>query len=230
MPQLEQADIDFLMNECRIELTGSSETGIKQALWGVIKEFLGDSESWIERQQLLVTAGVQSYNIAPRDGGQIVRLVGVIDGNLVPVPAVMTELGTLNVLQPITVTSIDTTVTPGATSATNPWQVCFVKNIQLPSTRAGFPIAPRFVLQVYSEAIRVGVLSRMMMSPGKAYTNLPLAKVHGAKFKDQITVARTQTWNQNLQGGQRWAYPQNFGKGTQRGYTSTAQPWPMETF
>lgn len=227
---LTAADIDFLLNELRIELTGSSEAGIKQALWGAIKEFLADTESWIEQQQLLVTALVQSYNITPRDQGQVVRLVGVLDGNLIPVPCVMSDLGTLQVLQPITVSSIDTVVNPAATSATNPWLVCIVKNIVLPGTRDTLPIAPKFVLSVYSEAIKAGVLGRMMLQPGRTYSNAPLAKYHLTKFRDQIGVARTQTWNQNLHGGQRWAFPQTFATRSQRGYASTAQPWPMETF
>ena len=230
MPQLEQQDIDFLMNEARIECVGASDDGIKQALWGAMKEFLGDTESWVEKQQLLVTAGVQDYAITPRDQGQVIRLVGVLDGNLIPARAVMTDLGTLNILTPITVTSIDTVVNPAATTATNPWLVCIVKNIKLPQTRDQFPIAPKFVLSVYSEALKAGVVGRLMMQPGRSHTNLVLAKYHLARFRDFIGVARTQTWNQNLQDGQRWAYPQHFATNTQRGYTSTYQPWPMETF
>lgn len=227
---LQQPDIDFVMNELRIALPGASDDGIKQALWGVIKEFLQDSNGWIEKQKLLVTAGVNDYTITPRDGGQIIRLVGVVDGNLIPVKAVMASLGTLNVLQAITVTSIDQPVVPKTTSATNPWTVCIVKNIQLPGTRDKLPVAPQFVLQVYSETIKDGVCGKMMLQPGTSYTNVQLAKYHLARFRDGIGIARTDIWNQNLQGGQRWAFPQNFATHSQRGYTSTAQPWPMETF
>ena len=227
MPLAEQ-DIEFLLNECRIELTGASEAGIKQALWGTIKEFLADTESWIEIQSLLVTAGVQDYVLSPRDGGQIVRLVGVLNGNLCPVNAVMPNIPTLNVITPITVTSIDTVVDPQATTASNPWTVCIVKNIQLPATRDRIPVCPVFVLQIYSEAIKSGVVGKMMLQPGKPHTNLPLAKYHLAKFRDQIGIARTQTWNQNLQGGQRWCFPQTFATHTQRGYSFASNPWPQE--
>lgn len=227
---LAEVDIDFLMNELRIELEGASEAGLKQALWGTIKEFLADTEGWIEQQQLLVTASVQEYLITPRDGGQVVRLVGVLDGNLVPVGATMPTLGTLRVITPVTVTSVDAPVTAGNTVATNPWLVCIVKNIQLPGTKDRLPIAPQFVLQVYGETIKHGVLGKVMLQAGKTWTNVPLAKYHLASFRDGIGIARTNIWRQNVQGGQRWAFPQSFATRTQRGYASTAQPWPQESF
>lgn len=227
---LAQADVDYVLNDLRIGLPGASDAGIRQALWGVIKEFLQDSNSWIEYQKLLVAAGTQTYTITPRDGGQIIRLIGVLDGNLVPIRATMPTLGSLCIETPITVTSIDQATTATSTSATNPWTVGIVKNIQLPGTKDKLPIAPAFVLQVYSKAIIAGVLGKMMMQQGASYTNLPLSKFHMADFKDGIGVARTDTWNQNVQGGQRWAFPQQFATRSQRGYTSTAQPWPMERF
>lgn len=230
---LQQPDVDFIMNELRIGLPGASDDGIKQAMWGTIKEFLQDSNTWIEQQKLLVTAGINVYNITPRDGGQIIRLVGVQDGNLIPARATMQTLGVLHINQQITVTSIDqpiNPVAPSTTSSTFPWRVCLVKNIQLPGTKDKLPIAPQFVLQVYSETIKAGVLGRMMLQPGTSYTNLQLAKYHLARFRDGIGIARNDVWNQNVQGGQRWAFPQQFATCSQRGYTSTAQPWPMETF
>lgn len=227
---LAQADIDFVLNDLRIKLPGASDSGILQELWNVIKEFLQDSNSWIEKQKLLVTAGTNTYNITPKDGGQIIRLVGVLDGNWVPAKAAMQTLGQLCIVQPITVTSIDQPLNPRATSATGPWQVCVVKNIQLPGTKDKLPIAPQFVLQVYSGTIIDGVLGKMMIQQGKTYTNVPQARYHLARFRDGIGIARTDVWNQNVQGGQRWAFPQQFATHSQRGYTSTAQPWPMETF
>jgi hypothetical protein len=230
---LATADVEFVLNDLRIKLPGASDAGILQELWNVIKEFLQDSNSWIEQQKLLVTAGLNTYNITPRDGGQIIRLVGVRDGNGVPARAAMQALGTLCISQPISVTSVDRDVNlfaAASTSATDPWRVCIVKNIQLPGTKDKLPIAPVFVLQVYSQTIIDGVLGKMMLHQGQTFTNTTLAKYHLARFRDGIGIARTDVWNQNVQGGQRWAFPQQFAACSQRGYTSTAQPWPMETF
>lgn len=224
---LQDADVNFVMNDLRVNLPGSSDTGIKQALWGVVKEFLQDTNSWIEYQPVRVTAGVQEYNVSPRNGGQIVRLIGVRDGNFIPVPAAMPTLGKLVIARQVTVTS--DTVSSGSPNAQNPWTVGLVKNIQLPATKDGFPVAPQFVLQVYSDTIVHGVLGKMMLQQGATYTNLQLGKYHLTEFRNGVGIARTDTWNQNLLGGQRWAFPQQFSTNSQRGYSTSAQ-WPQETF
>lgn len=225
---LQQEDVDYVVNDLRIALTGASDSGIKQAMWGVIKEFLQDSNAWVENQPLRVTAGTQEYTIVPRNGGQIIRLVGVLDGNLIPAPASMPSLGTLFFPRKINVTSNVTAADQPA--STNPWTVCIVKNIDLPATKDSLPIAPEFVLRVYSATIIAGVKGRMMLQQGTSYTNLPLGKFHLAEFRNGIGVARNDTWNQNLLGAQRWAFPQQFATRSQRGYGSVSQPWPMERF
>lgn len=224
---LSTLDVAYVMNECRIKLTGASDTGIQQELWGVIKEFLQDTNSWIEYQKLLVQAGVQEYDVAPATGGQIIRLVGVIDGNCIPVNATMPNLGRLCIHQRITTTSIDVTPPAGTTSATNPWKFAVVKNIAFPQTRELVPIAPEFVLKVYSQAIIDGVLGKSMLQQAKSYTNKELGQYHLKRFRDEIGIARNDAYNQNVQGGQRWSFPQQFATHTQRG-GSAGGPWPAE--
>lgn len=209
-------DLEYVMNELRIKLPGASDTGIKQALWGVIKKFLMDTNSWKESQSLLVTAAVQQYNIAPRDGGQIMRLVGVTDGNRCPVRAVMDEIGTLDVLTPITVTSLTPPAGTVGTSPNYPWTVFLMKNILLPGTKDNIPIAPAFVLSAYSQCVIDGVCANMMMEQAKTYTNVQMAAYHRKLYLDGITTALSDTWNQNLFGGERWTYPQQFATSSQR--------------
>lgn len=221
-------DVTYVLNECRIKLPGASDTGIQQELWGAIKEFLQDSNSWIEHQQLLVTAGLNEYSVAPREGGQIVRLVGVIDGNRVPVKASMPTLGVIQVFQRITISSVVVAPTDHTTAANHPWCFSIVKNIAFPQTKDALPIAPEFVLKVYSQGIIDGVLGRMMMQQAKSYTNIQLGTYHMKRFRDAIGIARNDVWNQNLQGGQRWSFPQQFATHSQR--AGTGGPWPAESF
>lgn len=223
---LSTLDVAYVLNECRIKLPGASDSGIQQELWGVIKEFLQDTNSWIEYQDLLVTAGVQTYNVVPRDGGQIIRLIGVLDGNRMPVNAIMPDLSTLNILQRITVSSVAIPPDDLTTAANHPWQFAIVKNITFPQTKDLLPIAPEFVLKVYSKTIIDGVLGRMMMQQAKTYSNNALGLFHLRSFRDGITIARNDTWNQNVFGGQRWRFPQGFAANSQRGGTSAA--WPAE--
>lgn len=221
-------DVAYVMNECRIKLTGAADSGIQQELWGVIKEFLQDTNAWIEHQKLLVTAGTQCYNVVPRDGGQIIRLIGVVDGNRCPVNASMPNLGRIDVHQQINVTSVDVPPTNHTTAANHPWCFAIVKNIAFPATRDLLPIAPEFVLKVYSKAIIDGVLGKMMLQQAKSYTNKELGMYHLRCYRDGIGIARNDVWNQNMLGGQRWRFPNNFATHTQRG--GSVATWPAESF
>jgi hypothetical protein len=221
-------DVEYVLNECRIKLPGSADSGIKQELWGVIKEFLQDTNSWIEHQKLLVTANVCHYDVTPRDGGQIIRLIGVLDGNRVPVSATMSNLGRLEIHQQINISSVDVPLTDRSTASNHPWKFCIVKNIVFPQTKDQLPIAPDFVLRVYSGTIVDGVLGKMMMQQSKAYSNVALGKYHMQRFRDGIGIARNDAWNQNVLGGQRWRFPQGFAAGSQLTWANTA--WPSESF
>lgn len=225
---LNSADIDYVLNECRIKLPGSSDTGIKQELWGVIKEFLQDTNSWIEHQTFLVTRGKQHYDVSPRGGGQIVRLLGVMDGNRTPVNGSMSNLGVLEIHQRIDISSVATPPDDHTTKSTNPWRFSVVKNITLPGTKDNIPIAPDFVMKVYSGTIVDGVLGKMMMQQAKTYTNAQMAAYHLRRFRDGIGIARTDASNQNVYGGQRWRFPNSFATCSQRG--GSVSTWPAESF
>jgi hypothetical protein len=222
-------DVEFFLNEARIKAPGASDSGIKLALFATIKEFLKDSNSWIEQQRLPVTANVNEYLITPRTGGQIIRLVGVRDGNFFGVAAAMPNVPTLTIYQRIDISSVAINPTDTSTASNHPWYVSIVKNIDLPRTREELPIAPEFVLKRYGEYIMDGVCGKLMFEQQKSYTNLPLGKYHLARYRDGIGEARNDAWNQNLLGGQRWTYPQQFATHNQRGGVSPG-PWPAETW
>lgn len=228
MAFLSSRDVEHFLNLARNQLTGSSDHGIKMALYEVIREFLGESYSWVEHISLLVTAGTQSYLLTPRNGGQIISLLGVWDGLRVGVRARMPDFGTLIVDRPINVSSVSPTSDATATlSAQNPWLVVVAKNIDLPKTRDELPIAPEFVLKVYGPVITAGVYARMMLEPGKSYSDKAMAALHMREFRDGIGVARANALHANLMNGQAWRFPQGFRVTGQRGGVSTA--WPTET-
>jgi hypothetical protein len=225
---LQTADVELLMNNARIHLSGSSDTGIKTELFNAMSEFLKDSNSWIEHVRLPVTAGTQEYLVTPPGGGQIIRLVEVRDGNWFPVNAAMPSIPTLTSYQPVQMTTPPVSAGDTTLGGDKPWWILLVKNIMLPQTKDQLPIAPSFLLQRYQEAITSGVISRMMLQPQKTYSNIPLAQYHGRKFRDGIQHARQEAWTQNLFGGQRWRFPQSYRTNNQRG--GSVATWPSETF
>ena len=225
---LQEPDIEYLMNEARANLVGASDSGIRMELFNVIKEFLQDTNAWVEHIELMVTAGTQDYTLLPRTGGQIIRLVGAYNGLRSPVRASMPTFGRLEVLDPIQTTSVAQAASDTSRKATTPWLVVVVKNIALPKTSDGFPICPEFVLKVYSTYIKDGLFGKMMAQSARGYSNTALSIYHLKRFRDGISIARDAAWTQNILGGQRWTFPQNFSTHSQRSGYSTA--WPAETF
>lgn len=63
--------------------------------------------------------------------------------------------------------------------------------VALKPTRASTEIDD-VILEDYAETIAAGALSRLMVSPGKAYTNTEFAGVNQAKFISGINVARAR--------------------------------------
>lgn len=225
---LQSNDVEMLLNNARIHLTGAADSGIKTELWNTISEFLKDSNSWIEINRLPVVAGTQEYLVTPRTGGQIIRLSEVRDGNWFPIKAAMPSPPMLTVYQPVQVTTPPVSQDDTELGGTKPWWLLLIKNIVLPQTKDQLPVAPEFVLRRYNEAITSGVIGRMMMQPMKSYSNPQLATYHLRKFRDGIVAARQEAWTQNLFGGQRWQFPQTFRTNNQRG--GSVATWPSETF
>lgn len=227
---LNKQDFERFMNDCRIKLTGASDAGIKQEFFNTCKEFLADSMSWVQHQHLDVIAGEQRYELSPTTGyGQIIRLIGVWDGNRIPVPAELPDFKTLHVHWQVQTTTVPPP--PGAPptrSATNPWLVVYNMNVVDPVDRNDVPQVPEFLLRVYSEHIKDGVLGRMMNEQNKSYSNQTIGQYHLRRFRTGIQIARTAADHGNIAGGQRWSFPRGWGSNTQRGGMVSA--WPPETF
>lgn len=226
---LQTQDVDFFLSTARIHLTGSSDAGIKVELFNTIKEFLKDSNAWIEHIRLPVTAGTQEYIVVPRNGGQIIRVEETRDGNWFIQNAAMPDPPTLRVYNPVQMTTPPVSQSDTSLGGDKPWWVLVIKNIDLPRTKDELPIAPAFVLKRYSDAILAGVLYRMMMQPQKSYSNPQIAAYHRKIFLNGVAEARQDAWTQNLLGGQRWRFPQQFmSRGNQKG--GSVATWPTETF
>jgi hypothetical protein len=87
----------------------------------------------------------------------------------------------------------------------------WVANIALTVTgdtdKEGYPVFPKWVLDIYYDVILDGVLARMMSQTAKPYTNPQMASYHQKKYMPGKAQARHQSNQQNIYGGQRWTYP-----------------------
>ncbi len=71
----------------------------------------------------------------------------------------------------------------------------------------GFVDPPDWVMEKYLRSIASGVMSALMLQPGKSYSSLPGAQYHGRKFNEGIGQCRTEVRQMFGYSVQRWAFP-----------------------
>src|SRR6185369_5191703 len=130
-----QSDIDQYLNQARVKLTAASDAGIIAATFDVMREWFQYTQSWMENIDIAVLASTVDYDIIPVEGGTIMTLLGVVDSNGLPIPALMPNIGTITLQNP---TNTNTTYT-----------VSVSKTLALPNDKNNFPIVPDWVLPLY---------------------------------------------------------------------------------
>lgn len=203
---------EHFLNQARIKLPGASDLGLKAELYEVLREFFEDTNAWTEIIPIQVIAGTTEYRLVVRDGGRIIRLIGVRDHNQLPVAAFMPTLGTV------------TLVNPTNTNPPSEWEVKVVKNVTLPTQRDDMPIAPDDLFVQYDTILLDGLLGRMMGQQAKTYSNSQMSVYHLRRFRTGTVAARTDIKRQHTVGAQTWTYPQQFRVHGQRGGVATAFP------
>lgn len=199
---MRQDDINTVMNQCRVELTGVSDAQLLSTMYEVLDEFFRDTSSWREPIYYTALPTGTSYTLVP-SGGQIIRLENNVDANGVYVPALMTDIPTV-VLQnaPNQQTALTATVT---------------KTVSLPLTAQGVPVAPDWVLQKWHLAIKHGMLGYLKNQTNKSYSDPANAMFNMSKFRQLVQNVRTAVLRANTAGAQAWRFPQSFRTISQKG-------------
>ena len=217
-------DMTRLMNQARIKLIGASDAGIKNELFEVFTEFFDISSCWTEQVDIDALAYQKDYDISVSEG-QVIRLGGVAASSIYstsatleaaealnngqslgfhPQTAFMPDFGTLHLINP--------------PSSPQTMRMMVIKNVALPTTRDAVPLAPSWVLPVYSRYILAGILGNMMNHPQKSYSNDTLGTYNLKRFQDGIARARVAAMRGNTFGAQAWSFPQGFKTRSQRGF------------
>ena len=199
------------LNQLRMELPGSSDTGIKEKLFDVLDEFCEYSGSWQETLTVPVLAGpVVPYTLTPSQDGYIIRLVGVWDLNMIPQPAFLPTFdGGPNAIGPLTLVN--------SVNQNQNFTVTVVKTVSLPTTKDDVPVFSETLFKRYHRILRDGVMGYMQAQMNKPYSNAQLSSANLIRFKTGVSTARVQTQRQNTLGAQAWSFPQTFRTGGQRG-------------
>jgi hypothetical protein len=223
-----------ILDGVRIMCPGALDGMVNMALFDAMKEFFARSNSWLFEAVVGIVPNANDYVI---DTGQPVvvnRLMNVAEPRVPPpVPPCYLPMDPPQFLSLWTDGNehgIDETINPDYSvprtgvllnagtkcpilrirwnpRANQRWVVTVALNIADPVNNEGLPIVPDWILDKYYDYIKSGVVSRLMMSPGKGYSSQQGASFHGRKFNEGIGLARTEVRAMFTYGGQRWAFP-----------------------
>lgn len=196
-----------LFDRARVDLPGVSDGALRVQLFDVFTEFFGDSSAWTEAIPFSTVAAQKDYPLTPVAGGQIIRLAGVQDTNVIIQPADMPTVGTVSLRDP--------------PSNVQTFTATVIKNVLAPSDCAReFPFVPDPFVALYLVGLTDGLTGKMMNQPAKSYSNEKLAVYHLRRWRDAISRARIAALRRNTFGVNAWSYPQSFRTRSQRGGVS----------
>ena len=97
---------------------------------------------------------------------------------------------------------------PGTTDT---WVATLALSCADPTDVFGLPSGvPDWIIEKYFEYIAHGVTAKLMLQPNKPYSSPKLAEYNMRKFHEGVGIARTESRNLFVYGGQRWMYPQTY--------------------
>lgn len=192
-------DISRLMKNLRVQLPGAVDDAIKLEVYNVLNDFFQGSNIWREDIDVSIIAGESSYELTPVGPSTIVRLMGVVNSDELPVNA------TLDLITGELALALEP-------STADVYTVQVALTVNDPLDREEYPVFPSWVLNLYMNDIISGVLGRMMAQAAKPYSNTQLAAYHTRSFQSAIASARVEANRRFSYGAQRWRFPQSFNR------------------
>jgi hypothetical protein len=192
------ADMNRLMDNCRVRLPGALDPSIQREMFACLDELFKGSNCWTEDIEVPVLPDTTSYEIAPTDPGLINRLMSVVNADNSPQAATMSIPGTL--------------VLRYAPSEATTYTATVALTVTDPVTREGYPQFPAWILAKYGTELMDGILGKMMSHIAKPYSNERMGIYHMRKFTNLISKASVDAHHSNVYGNQNWAFPQQFAQ------------------
>jgi hypothetical protein len=198
---------DRVVKNTMTQLPGALLDVVKLELFNVLEEFFNDTSIWKEDIELDITAGETEYFVTPEatNAARITRLERVEsnDANKFEIKATMVEPGTI-------VLNIEPTTNQEAIAKV-------ILTVGDPQDRDGYPFSPEWIVQKWYGGLVDGLIGKLMAQPAKPYTNERMSIFHTRKFESAKSQARAAARHTNLQGAQRWRFPQAFATTSRRG-------------
>ena len=222
-----------LQDMVRISAPGALDGVIRLEMFNVLKEFFQRTNAWLLEVPVYVVPTSNDYQIETGQNVVVNRLMGV---GRMPSPLPLSYAPTCPP-QYLSVSSDDTASAESQNPTFRNWRAgallnagtkCPILRISQnpgvpetwlatialtpcdPTDSDGFVAPPDWVLEKYLAYIRSGIVSQLMLQPGKPYSSIPGSQYHGRKFNEGVGLARTDVRNMFGYGVQHWQFPQGW--------------------
>jgi len=205
------ADMTRLLTDVTVKYPGVMMTDAQAKLYAVANEFLAFSNLWYEDVSFDLVVGQNSYTLtlAEVPPGRIARLVALYDSQDVRLPDIYwCDRARLTLPNGLTIYTTPSTV--------KTW-VARVAKIIADVDADNNPALPDWVIQRYRDDLLAGIQRDLCLEVGKPWSNPTMGAFWGKTFLQAKARARVDAIKSNVLGQTNWAYPQSFGRGTQRG-------------
>lgn len=199
--------LDGIIEEARAHLPGARDEVMRMELRRALDEFFKTTQTWTEAITFKAKPGKLVYELSPSCPAQIVRLVTVLNPDQIKVG----YFSMLNIPQLVLACDPGQEQKYTATVVLSLWMTGACGNCGKPvnSCSCGCNTwnVPGWIVERWNEVIFNGLLWRMMMQPGKPYTNTELGVFHGQRWRGGCADARGATLQHNVYDAQNWRFP-----------------------
>jgi hypothetical protein len=229
--------LNRVIDTARIHCPGAGEGMMRLEIFNVLKEFFSRTSMWTFEMIVTVIRHSNDYMIETGQNVAVVRLMSInrprteppLPPRYLPTdPPQYLELwtvegqwGTNEAINPLYSVPRDAVLLNAGTKCPimrirwNPqadelWVVTFALNVTDPTDSEGLPNVPDWIIDKYNNQISDGVISRLMLQPGKPYSSQQGAAFHGRRFFQGMGQARQDARNMFTYGSQRWSFPQTW--------------------
>lgn len=208
-----------IIDSVRANAPGALDGMILMEFFGVAKDFFQRTDSWRVELSIYVQPDITDYTLVTGDPGFINRLMGL--GRVGPDNSDTTFRNGWSspregfLIRP----GIDGEAViriPHPPGVNETWLAEFALTVSDPTDEDAIPQMPQWIVEKYQEAFKCGILSKLMSTPNKPYTNVQMASVNGHKYLMGISQARQDIRHGNNYSSQRWIFPQTFRTRSQR--------------
>jgi hypothetical protein len=226
-----------LQDRVRINAPGAGDGMVRMEIFEILKEFFQRTNIWLLELPIFIVPTTNDYMLTTGQNVVVNRLMGLDrprsppppvgpwPPNYVPMCPPQYLSVTQSEEQPYTEAQNPIFRTQRAGALLNAgskcpilrifqnpyvnetWIATLALNTCDPTDPDGFVTPPDWIMEKYLSGMASGVISRLMLQPGKPYSSMPGSQYHGRKFNEAVGLARTEARQMFTYGAQRWTFP-----------------------